>query len=248
MLVTVIIILYLLFDEGQALTSTFRQRRNVATVLHSDRGPPQQQKSAYPQQSQPQQPPRNEMPSRYDHCSLILSGICGTEPKESFLSNGNYVVNFALCITGHFAPIHDWEKFKPTEAMWVSCEVWNNEAKEKLPMIRKGQPLGGLGTLIFNKWIDKSTGDEVKQFKARLYKVLSKEELQPFLVLDMTTHEFGNQVQEASSRLSSSTNNPVAITRSPSVVPEKNNYNNNNNNNNGGYFSPRSYDPDAVPV
>ena len=267
MLVFMILILCLLCDGGQALTNILRKiattRRNIV-VLHSDRGPQQQfsyPQSSYPQSQQPaqpqqpqqlQQPPRSEIPSRYDHCSLILSGICGTEPKESFLSNGNYVVNFALCVTGHFAPIHDWEKFKPTEAMWVSCEVWNNEAKEKLPMIRKGQPLGGLGTLIFNKWIDKGTGDEVKQFKARLYKVLSKEELQPFLVLDMTTHEFDNNVQEGSRPTNPTTFSPVVSTRSPSaipptVMPVKNNYNNYNNNNNGGYFSP-SYDPDAAPM
>ena len=123
MLVTWIIILCLLFDEGLALTNTLRSissTRRKLLVLHSDRGPPQQ--SSYsppsqPQQSQPQQPMRSEIPSRFDHCSLILSGICGTEPKESFLSNGNYVVNFALCVTGHFAPIHDWEKFKPAEPM-----------------------------------------------------------------------------------------------------------------------------------
>jgi hypothetical protein len=40
--------------------------------------------------------------------------------------------------------------------------------------------LNGLGTLIFNKWTDKATGEEKKQFKVRLLKVMSAEDMAPF--------------------------------------------------------------------
>jgi hypothetical protein len=58
------------------------------------------------------QEPKSSVPIRKDTCKLFLSGIIGTEPKESYLSNDHYVVNFGLCVTGHFDFVHDWEKMK----------------------------------------------------------------------------------------------------------------------------------------
>jgi hypothetical protein len=52
------------------------------------------------------------IPKRKDTCKLLLSGIIGTEPKEAYLSNNHYVINFALAVVGHYDFIHDWEKSK----------------------------------------------------------------------------------------------------------------------------------------
>lgn len=52
------------------------------------------------------------IPQRRDTCKLLISGVIGTEPKEAYLSNNHYVINFALAVVGHFEPIHDWEKNK----------------------------------------------------------------------------------------------------------------------------------------
>ena len=41
-------------------------------------------------------------PSRYDTCRIFVSGIIGIEPREAYLSNGHYVINFALATVGHF--------------------------------------------------------------------------------------------------------------------------------------------------
>ena len=54
----------------------------------------------------------NNVPKRKDTCKLLLSGIIGTEPKEAYLSNNHYVINFALAVVGHYDYIHDWEKSK----------------------------------------------------------------------------------------------------------------------------------------
>lgn len=48
-------------------------------------------------------------PARRDTCLMFISGVIGTDPKESYLSNGHYVLNFALAVQGHFVAIHDWE-------------------------------------------------------------------------------------------------------------------------------------------
>ena len=55
---------------------------------------------------------RNLAPKRKDICKMFISGIIGTEPKEAYLSNNHYVINFALAVTGHYDSIHDWEKTK----------------------------------------------------------------------------------------------------------------------------------------
>jgi len=77
-----------------------------------------------------ERPPRSKIPQRRDTCRILLSGVIGTDPRESYLSNGHYVMNFALAVQGHFLPQHTWEEFKPTETMWVSTEVWDDQAKK----------------------------------------------------------------------------------------------------------------------
>ena len=66
------------------------------------------------------------------------------------------------------------------ETMWVNVEVWDEVAKSNSENFRKGATLHGLGTLIFSKWIDKTTGEERKQFKHRLLKILTAEEMTLF--------------------------------------------------------------------
>lgn len=66
------------------------------------------------------------------------------------------------------------------ETMWVNVEVWDEVAKSNSRKFRKGATLHGLGTLIFSKWIDKGTGEERKQFKHRLLKIMSAEEMALF--------------------------------------------------------------------
>lgn len=35
-------------------------------------------------------------PPRNDVCKVLISGVVGTEPKEIYLKNGHYVINFAV--------------------------------------------------------------------------------------------------------------------------------------------------------
>lgn len=83
-----------------------------------------------------------------------------------------------LGVSGHFTPIHDWEKSKTNEVMWISTEIWDDEAKNNFTMLKKGAQLCGTGVLMHNKWVDKQSGEERKQFKLRLLKVLSKNKIE----------------------------------------------------------------------
>ena len=126
-------------------------------------------------------PERSKIPQRKDTCKVFISGVIGSDPREAFLSNGHYVMNFGLAVVGHFNPLHSWEEYKPTETMWTNIEVWDELARAHQTQLTKGSPLSGLGTLILNKWQDKTTGEERKQLKLRLTHIMSDEIMQEML-------------------------------------------------------------------
>ena len=123
---------------------------------------------------------RSMIPSRKDICRTYITGVIGTDPRVTYLANGHYVVNFALATTGHFSAQHEWERYKPTDTMWLSTEMWDTQAKQGIAsgLIAKGSRFGGMGHLIFNKWVDKTTGEDRKQFKLRVLQVMSREEME----------------------------------------------------------------------
>jgi hypothetical protein len=45
------------------------------------------------------QVPRSEVPSRFDYCKLFLSGVIGSDPKEIYLANGHYALNFGVSLS-----------------------------------------------------------------------------------------------------------------------------------------------------
>jgi single-stranded DNA-binding protein len=54
--------------------------------------------------------------------------------------------------------------------------MFDDAAKAALPELRKGSEVFLVGNLIHNKWVDKASGEERKQFRMRAGKLLSKEE------------------------------------------------------------------------
>ena len=69
---------------------------------------------------------------------------------------------------------------KHAETMWINVEVWDDVAKTNAKDFRKGSTLNGLGTLLILKWTDKDSGEERKQFKYRLLKVMTPAEMSLF--------------------------------------------------------------------
>lgn len=46
---------------------------------------------------------RSEIPRRFDTCLLLVSGVVGVEPKDVYLPDGHYVVNFSVTLLLTFA-------------------------------------------------------------------------------------------------------------------------------------------------
>ena len=65
--------------------------------------------------------------------------------------------------------------------MWIGVEAWDETAKGIYLDYSKGSKLAGVGLLLHNKWKDKATGEDRKQFKLRLTKVVSEDELRSLL-------------------------------------------------------------------
>jgi single-stranded DNA-binding protein len=90
-----------------------------------------------------------------------------------------FVVGFLptqMAFIGHFTAAHDWERLKPTETMWISCEVWDDMATNNKAHFHRGGRIKSVGNLISNKWVDKNTGEERKQFRYRISKILTDSE------------------------------------------------------------------------
>jgi single-stranded DNA-binding protein len=56
--------------------------------------------------------------------------------------------------------------------MWLPCEVFNDLARDNIELLKKGLRIHVMGTLLFNKWIDKSTGEDRKQFRFRIQRFI----------------------------------------------------------------------------
>lgn len=41
----------------------------------------------------------NSYPSRQDTCIMLFSGVIGTQPKETYLKQGNYVIRFSVSLS-----------------------------------------------------------------------------------------------------------------------------------------------------
>ncbi len=60
------------------------------------------------------------------------------------MTNIEYICNiiclnwFQLGVVGHFEAIHDWETNKPAETMWVSAEMWDEEAQQHFMHLKQG--------------------------------------------------------------------------------------------------------------
>ena len=182
LLVVVAMLMVLIIEEAWGLRcANFLKINNRGGLLPLGSSVPGSMAEGENQQYGNARPERSKIPQRRDTCKVFISGVIGTDPREAFLSNGHYVMNFGLAVVGHFNPLHSWEEYKPTETMWTNIEVWDDVARAHQTQLTKGSPLSGLGTLILNKWTDKNTGEDRKQLKLRLTHILGNEEMQEML-------------------------------------------------------------------
>lgn len=83
---------------------------------------------------------------------VTLVGRAGMDPEVRYFESGRVVCTFSLAVN-RFRKGED----KPD---WFSLELWDRTAEVAGEYVRKGSLIGVTGRLKFDRWKDKSTGEE----------------------------------------------------------------------------------------
>jgi len=82
---------------------------------------------------------------------VTLVGRAGRDPEVKYLDTGSVVANFSVAVD---------RPTKAKETDWFDLELWENTAEVAANHVRKGKLIGVTGSLTFQTWIDKVTGEE----------------------------------------------------------------------------------------
>jgi single-strand DNA-binding protein len=82
-----------------------------------------------------------------------LVGRAGRDPETKYFDSGKQVCNFTLAVNRRTS-----NKDEPPD--WFDLEMWDKTADVAGKYVKKGSLVGITGTLIFDRWQDKATGEE----------------------------------------------------------------------------------------
>jgi len=82
-----------------------------------------------------------------------LIGRVGRDPEVKYFESGKQVCNFSLAVNRRSS-----NKDEPPD--WFELEIWGKIADVAKNYVRKGSQVGVVGYLKFDKWQDKTTGEE----------------------------------------------------------------------------------------
>ncbi len=82
-----------------------------------------------------------------------LVGRVGREPEVKYFESGKMVCNFAIAVNRNTSNRDD-----PPD--WFDLELWDKTAEVAKNFVRKGSLIGITGSLKFDRWNDRTTGDE----------------------------------------------------------------------------------------
>jgi len=83
--------------------------------------------------------------------SVTLVGRAGRDPEVKYFDTGSVVANFSVAVN---------RPTKAKETDWFDLEIWEKNAEIAANYVRKGGLVGITGSLTFQTWIDKVTGEE----------------------------------------------------------------------------------------
>lgn len=120
-------------------------------------------------------------------------------------------------ITSYFNPIFDSEKENSDKnTLWIPSEAFDDLAKDNISLFQKGRIIHAVGTLLCNHWIDKATGEDRKQLRFRVTKILKPEDFE-VLKRILSTETFTQQTEKVlNSNHIEATENPTPATFSRS--------------------------------
>jgi single-strand DNA-binding protein len=82
-----------------------------------------------------------------------LVGRAGRDPEVKYFDSGKVVCNFTLAVNRVSG-----NRDEPPD--WFDLEIWGKTAEIAKNYVRKGSLVGISGSLKFDRWNDRTTGDE----------------------------------------------------------------------------------------
>jgi single-strand DNA-binding protein len=82
-----------------------------------------------------------------------LVGRAGRDPEVKYFDSGKQVCNFTLAVNRRTS-----NKDEPPD--WFDLEMWDKTADVAGKYVKKGSLIGITGSLVFDRWKDKTTGEE----------------------------------------------------------------------------------------
>lgn len=82
-----------------------------------------------------------------------LVGRVGRDPEVKYFESGKMVANFTLAVNRRSS-----NRDEPPD--WFDLTLWDKTAEVAANYVKKGSLIGVIGSLAFDQWIDRTTGDE----------------------------------------------------------------------------------------
>lgn len=80
-----------------------------------------------------------------------LVGRAGRDPEVKYFESGKMVCNFAIAVNPN-------KRDAPPD--WFDLVIWDKTAEVAANYVKKGGLVGITGSLTFEQWTDRTTGDE----------------------------------------------------------------------------------------
>ncbi|CAN1210382.1 single-stranded DNA-binding protein [Tumidithrix helvetica PCC 7403] len=82
-----------------------------------------------------------------------LVGRAGRDPEVKYFESGKVVCNFTLAVNRRTS-----NRDEPPD--WFDLELWDKSAEVAANYVKKGSLIGITGSLKFDRWQDRNTGEE----------------------------------------------------------------------------------------
>lgn len=81
--------------------------------------------------------------------SITLVGRAGRDPEVRYFESGSMVANLTMAVNRN-----------KDETDWFNLEIWGKQAQVAADYVRKGSLIGVIGSVRFEQWTDRTTGEK----------------------------------------------------------------------------------------
>ena len=83
--------------------------------------------------------------------SVTLVGRAGRDPEVRYFESGTVVAKLTLAVN---------RRSRDEEPDWFNLEIWGRQAQVAADYVKKGSLLGIIGSLKFDHWKDRNSGED----------------------------------------------------------------------------------------